>query len=247
MLGILKIFEVMGKAVEEYLRKYRKESSEGESVGMGRRRRKRGSLQRVTSGGRSMRQRESDEVGEMRRYLQGWTYGEIADEVNRGAEANGLEYRVSADVVRRDIEVILGKKVRLLRQEGGMDALVAKECEKLDLLEKEAWFDYLKSREKRVTVRNTDGQVTETVRDSVGNPKYLDVLLRIMERRAKLLGVDSPVQVDVTARQGGASRGYDFSSIPEEQLARMADALFDARREIPASGAVVEKEAGNGE
>ena len=128
-----------------------------------------------------------------------------------------------------------------------MDALVAKECEKLDLLEKEAWFDYLKSREKRVTTRNTDGQITETVRDSVGNPKYLDVLLRIMERRAKLLGVDSPVQVDVTARQGGAARGYDFSNIPEEQLAQMADALFDARREIPASGAVVEKEAEDGE
>ena len=88
-------------------------------------------------------------------------------------------------------------------------------------------------------MKTVDGQVSETVRDSVGNPKFLDVLLRIMERRAKLLGVDSPVQVDITARQGGASRSYDFSGIPEEQLSRMADALLGARREVSAEGVVV--------
>lgn len=229
----------MGKAVERYMQKYRGEVRERERVGMGKRRKSRG-VQKLAVGERTRRQQEYDGVVELRRYLQGWSYREIADEVNRLALENGLEYRVSPERVRCDIQRVLDGEVRKMRESGMVDTLVAKESAKLDLLEKEAWFDYLKSREKRVTVKTVDGQVSETVRDSVGNPKFLDVLLRIMERRAKLLGVDSPVQVDITARQGGASRSYDFSGIPEEQLSRMADALLGARREVPAEGVVVD-------
>jgi len=34
----------------------------------------------------------------------------------------------------------------------------------------------------------------------LGKPEYVDRALKLMERRAKLLGLDLPVQVDVTAR-----------------------------------------------
>lgn len=233
----------MGKAVEEYLRKFRSEDARGDKVGMGRKRKKKNSVQRLGGGERSMRQREHDVVGEMRLYLRGWTYGEVAEAMNREIEGNGLGYRLSADNVKADIERELGRKVRLLREEGGMDNLIAKEAEKLDLLEKAAWDDYLKSREKKRTVKTADGgEVVETVRDSVGNPKFLDVLLRISERRGKLLGYDSPLQVDVRARQGGAVRGYDFSGIPEDRLLEMADMLQGVRKEVTAEGTVV---AGN--
>lgn len=229
----------MGKAVERYMQKYRGEVKERERVGMCRKRRKSG-VQKLAVGERTRRQQEYDGVVEMRRYLQGWSYKEIADEVNRLAEGNGLEYRVSPERVRCDIQKVLDGEVRRMRESGMVDTLVAKESAKLDLMEKEAWFDYFKSRERRVTTKTVDGAVSETVRDSVGNPKFLAVLLQIMERRAKLLGVDSPVQVDIMARQGGASRSYDFSGIPEEQLSRMADALLGARREMPAEGVVVD-------
>lgn len=231
----------MGKAVEEYLRKYRSDVKETETIGMGRKRRKKNSVQRLGGGERSMRQREVDIISEMRYYLRGWSYKEVAEGVNADNKVLGVKYELSADNVRRDIEFELGRKVRLLRQEGGMDNLIAKEASKLDLLEKAAWDDYMKSREKKRTVKTADGgEVTETVRDSVGNPKFLDVLLRISERRGKLLGYDSPVQVDVTARQGGATRGYDFSGIPEDKLLEMADMLQGVRKEIPAEGQVVE-------
>ena len=229
----------MGKAVERYMQKYRGEVKERERVGMGKKRRRSG-VQKLAVGERTRRQQEYDGVVELRRYLQGWSYREIADEVNRLAEGNGLEYRVSPERVRCDIQKVLDGEVRRMRESGMVDTLVAKESAKLDLMEKEAWFDYFKSREKRVTTKKAGGEVSETVRDSVGNPKFLAVLLQIMERRAKLLGVDSPVQVDITARQGGASRSYDFSGIPEEQLSQMADALLGARREMPAEGVVVD-------
>lgn len=230
----------MGKAVEDYLRKYRDEVKRGRSVGMGRKRKKVTSVQRLGEGERSMRQRELDVVNEMRYYLRGWTYGEVAEAMNREIAENGLGYKLSAGNVRADIERELGRKVRLMREEGGLDNLIAKEAEKLDLLERAAWDDYMKSREKKRTVRTADGgEVVETVRDSVGNPKFLDVLLRISERRGKLLGYDSPLQVDVTARQGGATRGYDFSGIPEERLLEMADMLQGVRKELPAEGSVV--------
>lgn len=231
----------MGKAVEEYLRKFRIEERDEEKVGMGRKRKKKRSVQRLGGGDRNMRQRESDMVNEMRYYLMGWTYGEVAEKVNGENAVVGCQYKLTADNVRNDIEKELGRKVRLLRQEGGMDRLITKEAEKLDLLEKAAWDDYMKSREKKRTVKTADGgEVTETVRDSVGNPKFLDVLLRISERRGKLLGYDSPLQVDVTARQGGATRGYDFSKIPEKRLLEMADLLQGAKVEVKAEGYVVE-------
>ena len=235
-------------AVEEYLRKYRREEKvEEESVGMGKKRKKK-RVQKIGGVVRTQRQFEYDKMIELRRYLQGWTYGEIAEEVNVEAEKNGLEYRVSADRVKQDVTGVLEKRARLLRSEGGIENMVAKEAAKLDLLEKEAWWDYMESRKKKVTVRNSDGVVTETVRDSVGNPKFLDVLLRISERRGKLLGVDSPLQVDIRARQGGDSRGYDFTGIPEEELRAMAETMMNARREIPATGVMLiegKEESGN--
>lgn len=229
-------------AVEEYLRKYRREERSEESVGMGGKKggRKKKRVQKIGGVVRTQRQFEYDKMIELRRYLQGWTYAEIADEVNMEAEKNGLEYRLSADRVKSDVTGVLAQRARLLRSEGGLENMVAKEAAKLDLLEKEAWFDYMESRKKKVTVKDANGEMVTTTRDSVGNPKFLDVLLRISERRGKLLGVDSPLQVDIRARQGGDSRGYDFSGIPEDELAAMAEKMMNARREIPTTGVVVE-------
>lgn len=229
-------------AVEEYLRKYRREERSEESVGMGGKKggRKKKRVQRVGGVVRTQRQWEYDKMLELRRYLQGWSYAEIADEVNAEAERNGLEYRLTVDRVKSDVTGVLAQRARLLRSEGGLENMVAKEAAKLDLLEKEAWFDYMESRKKKVTVKDADGETVTTTRDSVGNPKFLDVLLRISERRGKLLGVDSPLQVDIRARQGGDSRGYDFTGIPEDELRAMAEKMMSARREIPTTGVVVE-------
>jgi hypothetical protein len=60
----------------------------------------------------------------------------------------------------------------------------------------------------------------------------LDLILKVQERNAKLLGYDSPIKVDVyntpPKDEAPASAEYDLSVLPPELLVEMAMKLQDS-------------------
>jgi hypothetical protein len=64
----------------------------------------------------------------------------------------------------------------------------------------------------------------------VGNPGAVNSYLRVMERRAKLLGLDAPTKQEVTGADGGAIEQHttlDLSKLTDEQLRALAQSLKD--------------------
>ena len=147
-------------------------------------------------------------------WRKNYTYKEIAEEVKRRL---GLR-TCSPSTVCQDVQRLLAewKEERL----EDMDAKVTAELTRIDLVIKEAWAMWEKSKEdahkrkSRQTGVPTDsnGNVSmATVRAimedaevrGVGEPRYLDIILRALAQRCKLLGLDKTA-VDVTAGIQGA-------------------------------------------
>lgn len=107
---------------------------------------------------------------------------------------------VSNGLIAQDAKAILADYREQARQDIG--TWVARELRKYDedeLEAREAWERSKEDREKRVQVRRQNGhEVFEDRTETEGrlpDPQYLARILAIQERRAKLLGLDSP---DVT-------------------------------------------------
>lgn len=67
------------------------------------------------------------------------------------------------------------------------------------------------------------------------NPRVTDSILRIMERRAKLLGLDAPQKVAQTTPDGGPlSPPLDLSKLTDEQLAAL-DSIYAAGAPQPST------------
>ena len=69
---------------------------------------------------------------------------------------------------------------------------------------------------------------TET---SAGNPRFLDLLLNIQQRRAKMLGFDAPVKIEIpgyNATTDDDKPKYDVKAIPDDMLFALADKLQSA-------------------
>jgi len=70
---------------------------------------------------------------------------------------------------------------------------------------------------------------------SASNPRVTDSILRVMERRAKLLGLDAPQKVAQTTPDGEAlPPALDLSKLTDEQLAGL-DAIYAAGAPQPST------------
>lgn len=203
---------------------------------------------------RTVEQQEYDLAFETDLFLKGCGYREIAIRLNQDIKNRGLEYSISHVAVFNDMKkaMIQWKKERF----DNIDAYINQELKKLDRMEFEVWNAWIKScnGRERTKSRNSkkarkvdadvetldhygyDESMTET---SAGNPRFMDVLLNIQQRRAKLLGYDAPIKVDV----GGPARDsdkpkYDAKDIPNEVLFAAVDAIQDSlyNREIDNKG-----------
>lgn len=70
------------------------------------------------------------------------------------------------------------------------------------------------------------------------NPRHTDSINRIMERRARLLGVDAPVKAEIAGRGGGpigvAAMTFDPTKLTIEQLRQLDELLsVAAKSELP--------------
>lgn len=178
-------------------------------------------------------------------FLRGYTYRQIAIELNKHLEAKEMGYTIAHTMVYYDIQqaLIEWKRERF----DNIDDYITQEIKKLDKMEFELWeaWESSKTGKERIKSRNSkkpnkvDAQVNEpdyygytenATETSSGNPQFLNLLLNVQMRRAKLLGYDAPIKVDVANMRPTENDKpkYDTSAIPDDVLFAMADKLQNA-------------------
>lgn len=150
--------------------------------------------------------------------LRGRTLQQIADAVG-----------VSVMTVRRELKALIGDWQAAAKED--IAAVKARELRKLEALEEEAWKEWERSKEDWVKKSVKKGGTTpagtkaapETKVETggqCGDPRYLNVLLGVQERRAKILGVDAPTKIAPTDPTGEREHG---KMSDEELNARIAE------------------------
>ena len=160
-------------------------------------------------------------------WRRNWTYQEIRKEVM--AMTGRKTY--SLETVHRDVERLLEEwsTARI----NDTDQRVTAELARLDLVIKEAWEmwerskeNYTKSEQRdkgapirdvnnnKLTVRSIESMKKETEVRGVGDPRFLDVILRAMQQRIKLLGLDQTT-IDIGKNlQGQIEIRYIDAGVP---------------------------------
>lgn len=194
-----------------------------------------------TGGKRTVEQREADKRFCADLFVKGYTYRDIADRLNEFNRENGLTYEVTYKTVFCDINQVLveWKKERFDK----IDNYIQLELRKLDKMEVELWnaWENSKGSKRKTKIKGgsiensttTGGELAErTLETKDGDPRFLDLLLKVQERRAKLLGYNAPVKLDVynqpPKEESPAGAEYDISAIPADMLVELAYKLQDA-------------------
>ena len=149
---------------------------------------------------------------------------------------------------------ILSKDVKTLEERWRTEALAditvhqARELEKLDQLEREAWSAWhrgIGTKKKTVTEKGTGGQGTRARASVVteelnGDPRYLAIIVDCQQRRARMLGLDAPLRSEHTGKDGKPMQvesTADLGSLTDGELEQMKTILAGAaaRRAGPGS------------
>lgn len=124
-------------------------------------------------------------------YLQGLSQSKIGKEVG-----------VTQQQVSNDLKVLVKQW-----QENNFEhinAVKAKELDKLNLIEKEAWQAFYNSvgeKRKAITKNGTNSrgsfeETSEQLEDLTGDPRYMQIILSCIERRCKILGIDAAIKTE---------------------------------------------------
>lgn len=182
---------------------------------------------------RTPEQRENDLVFCTDLFLRGYSYRQIADVLNQRNAKMGLDYAIVPPMrVYKDLKQLLINWKR--EHEENIDLYITKELSKLDKIEAELWDAWERSKKRIVSKIRQSGLKTERSETFAGNPRYLDLVLSVQQRRAKLLGLDAPVKVDlpnVNVSVDSSGPKYDISVIPNDMLFVIADKLQNAEYE----------------
>lgn len=215
-----------------------------------------------TGGKRTVEQREADKRFCAELFVKGYAYRVIAERLNEYNHENGLDYSVTYKTVFMDIRQVLAewKKERFK----DIDNYMQLELKKLDKMEVELWqaWENSKGSKRKTKIKNgtinngiaTGGELAErTLETTDGDPRYLDLLLKVQERRAKLLGYNAPVKVDVYSappkEESPDGVQYDINAIPVDMLVEMAyklqDVEFEKRQKETNYGTEADNSEGN--
>lgn len=182
---------------------------------------------------RTPEQRENDLVFCTDLFLKGYSYRQISDLLNKRNAKMGLDYAIVPPMrVYKDLKQLLINWKR--EHEENIDLYITKELSKLDKIEAELWDAWERSKKRIVSKIRQSGLQKERSETFAGNPRYLDLVLSVQQRRAKLLGLDAPVKVDlpnVNVSVDSSGPKYDISVIPNDMLFVIADKLQNAEYE----------------
>lgn len=182
---------------------------------------------------RTPEQRENDLVFCTDLFLRGYSYRQISDLLNQRNAKLGLDYAIVPPMrVYKDLKQLLINWKR--EHEENIDLYITKELSKLDKIEAELWDAWERSKKRIVSKIRQSGLKKVRSETFAGNPRYLDLVLSVQQRRAKLLGLDAPVKVDmpnVNVSVDSSGPKYDISVIPNDMLFVIADKLQNAEYE----------------
>lgn len=157
---------------------------------------------------RATKQREKDLEETSRRYLcLHQTEARIAEDLG-----------VSQSQISRDI----GELVKRWRASSlaNVEEAKTKELERLYQLEKEAWEAWSRSQEDaetRITRNGEKGSSEERrIEGRVGDPRFLDDVLKCIEQRRKILGLDAPDKHQI--KEEPREIKLDLSNLPTDVL-----------------------------
>lgn len=183
-------------------------------------------------------------------YLKGRNLRQITEELN---ERSDVDYVLSMSSIARDLNLVRDHWLASMVRD--FDQAKAIELAKLDNLEREAWYawEWSKTEKKTKTIKATgprhglqNVEKTEKTEESVGDPRYMQVILQCIEKRVKILGLEiggtlvqkgSPdldgeddqapamLQIPSGTSPGGTRPGYDFSNLSLEERRRLNELL----------------------
>lgn len=176
-------------------------------------------------------------------WRQSWTLKEIREEVMKRL---GLEV-YSLKCVHTDVQRLI-KEWQEERLENTEDKITA-ELARIDFVIREAWAawekskeDYDKKEKRAEFTPKRDKQGVTVAMDAIkqyqkeaqercyGNPKYLDVILKAMEQRCKLLGLSKTTMEVSAATSGAIEIRYIDAGIPcasSEEEVRTREGLLE--------------------
>jgi len=110
---------------------------------------------------------------------------------------------VSRATIGRDLQVI--RKWWKEDAVGDFDAAVAEELARIDRIEREAWDAWERSKapsEKQRTAKTTRDDSSSSIaqiekENRCGDPRYLDVVWKCVDKRSKLLGLEAPTKLNI--------------------------------------------------
>lgn len=195
---------------------------------------------KVCGGKRTRLQRDVDTNFCIDLYIKGYAIREIHRKLLDNLEERNMDYSVSFQQVFSDIKSAM---IDWKRENTDMiDSFVTLELAKLDKIEKELWESWERSKNGRRKTEIEGGNLTNgsvrggnlkkrVLETGDGDPRYLDLLLKVYERRAKLLGYNAPVKLDVCSvppkEEAPAGTKYDANTLPIEMLVDIAYKLQD--------------------
>lgn len=173
------------------------------------------------------RKRKRSEIDRDRRILSQWlamgkidtmSQVEVADELRK---VTNSEYTLSQQQISYDLTYI--EKQWQKETIENVQKAKMRELKKLDGIEREylvGWERSKREKEKhKRKVKNEEGERSKEVQveteERVGNPRFLDGLVKIAKRRAGLLGLDAAQDMNI--------RNIDMSELTDRQLQRLAD------------------------
>ena len=195
---------------------------------------------KVRGGKRTSVQREADIHFCIQLYLKGYTIRDIHERLMRTLSERGMDYEISCQQVFNDIkaEMIEWKKENMML----VNEYIELEVRKLDKMEIELWeaWERSKSGKRKSEIKGgniNNGNVSggtlskRTLETGDGDPRYLDMILKLYDRKAKLLGYNAPLNVNIynkPTEEETPGANYDISSLPPELIVQMAYKLQDA-------------------
>ena len=148
-------------------------------------------------------QREADLEFVAARYLQGWTHAAIRNALNADYQARGFTgFTISRQQVTYDIKKLT--KRWLKSQLINIDKAKSRELARIDKLEEQAWDAWERSKlNAETTIEQTGGKfgpsTTQRTEGQVGNPAYLATVLKCVETRIKILGLEQSGEIIISS------------------------------------------------
>lgn len=194
---------------------------------------------------RTPQQMEHDRSFISKYYLRGYSYRDIAKIINEELIKIEAGYALTEASVYNDIKII---QIEWKRERfESIEEYMQMELRKLDKIETELWeaWEVSKRGKRRIKIRggqlnNGEGDggtlQNRVAESSAGDPKFLDLLLEVQNRRAKLLGYDIPLKPQFDKPLEVPNTGYvDFNKLPIGMLAQLADAIQDQNADFEKS------------